>query len=189
MNGKTISMAMSDIDEDLLLDAQWEQKTEAEKAKERKRRVRYRIAAWSMAAACVILFLGLGIYRQNRLPGIYLQGQEITGEGIAVNSLVSPVMLAEYSQRSTQLALYFDVKCSGTAKACVSYGELETYEGEEIREAGQECSLNGDIGLVWYLSPEMGERYELVISRGDKRLTVFLEYDEAGQEWKIYSEK
>lgn len=189
MNGKEISMAMSDIDEDLIEEARWEEKAPAASPEKRKRRIRYTVAAWGMAAACLLLFAGVQVYQGTRLPRLYLQGQEVGGEGILVSALVSPMMLAEHSGRSSQLSLDFDVRAYGKATARVFYGELEAYENGELIEAGQECSLNGEQVLVWYLLPEPGESYELVISQGHKSLRVSLEFDEADQEWKIYSEK
>lgn len=131
-------------------------------------------------AACLVLLCTVFAY----LPGfdgdavLSYDGTRVTEQGIVVGNghgRSTPVLYSE----EEGVAVTLSVKARSDCSLSVSTGTLILLQSETVLSANEETEIRGECEILWELSRDSAEPFELYLRTGDDVCTYVLEYDEA----------
>lgn len=139
-----------------------------------------RLTRWALPmAACLVLLCTVFAYLPSLGGGavVSYEGTRVTEQGIAIGNGLGRSTPVLYSEEEG-IAVTLTVKTKSSCLVSVSTGTLFLSEGETVLSANEETEIRGECEILWELSRDSEEPFELYLRTGDDIFTYVLSYDE-----------
>ena len=131
-------------------------------------------------AACLVLLCTVFAYlpAMSGPAALSYNGAKVTEQRMAVGTDLGRSGAMPYADAET-VSLILTVLARRGSFVSVSTGTLILLQSETVLSANEETEIRGECEILWELSRDSAEPFELYLRTGDDVCTYVLEYDEA----------
>lgn len=180
MKNEAMARAITNIDDELIVDAQREGV--------RGKSPAAHLSRWCAAAACLAAVLTAAVMLRAGIGGaeVYMHGEALGTQPVPVADGVAPQMARDvHDGEDETVEAVFTSDAGSKTVYSVQDGQLQLFENDVLIDEGSSCTGSGEVSLIWRIE-NADTNISYTLNAGGTKL--ILSYDSTMQCWVICKE-